>query len=196
MPRQAGFHEKFAATQACSSTARWSFPWRVPPLPCHHDSARIEPLPSHANLAQNISVFELPSASSSTSHRRPPPSDVSAAKGGGQRDGAHADHIDQLHSEAEKFLHGRQLVKSRPFDTECVNVTARSFSTTRYTGTYPTKWSEAIRSALTPKAELRPFDLLSGARTGRSGISTGRYSSDRRTLRRVDGPRKPWRPAS
>src|SRR6516165_6243244 len=128
LPRQAGLREKLTATQACGSTARWSFPWRVPPLPCHHNSARVEPLPSHANLAQNISVFEL--AFGELEHGRIAdrpdfqPSDVSAAKGRGRRGGARADNIDQLHSEAKKFRHGDQLVKSWPFDAERVNVTA------------------------------------------------------------------------
>src|ERR1700756_3338450 len=113
---------------ACDSTARWSLPWRGPPPPRHHNSARVEPLPSHANLAQNISIFELPFGELEHGRiaDRPDfqPSDVSAAKGRVRRGGARADNIDQLHSEAKEFRHCDQLAKSGPLDPERVTATA------------------------------------------------------------------------
>src|SRR5689334_4317252 len=62
-----------------------SCPRRVPPAPGQHKSARVEPLPSRANLAQDIAVFEI--AFSEFEHGRVAnradlqPSDIGAAEG-------------------------------------------------------------------------------------------------------------------
>ena len=100
----------------------------MPPASSHHKPASFEPLPSRANLAQDIAVFEI--AFGEFQHRcvagcsDRQPSDIGAAEGGGWSGSARADYIDQLHSEAEEFRHRHKLVESRPLDAERVNVAA------------------------------------------------------------------------
>ena len=120
--------QRLAKRRRGSAPMYLSRPWRVPPAASHHKSARLEPLSPHASLAKDIAVFEI--ALGEFEYGRIAgrtdlqPSDIGAAERccGGSR--ARSDHIDQLHSEAEKFRHCHQLIERRPLDAECVNVTA------------------------------------------------------------------------
>ena len=79
----------------------------MPPAAGHYKPARFEPLPSGANLSQDVAVLEI--AFGQFEHRRIADGadlqapDIGAAEGGGGSSCARSDHIYQFHTEANEF---------------------------------------------------------------------------------------------
>ena len=100
----------------------------MPPAAGHCKPARFEPLPSGANLSQDVAVLEI--AFGQFEHRRIADgadlqaSDIGAAEGSGGSGCARSDHIDRPHAEADEFRHRYQLVEGRTVDAEGMNVAA------------------------------------------------------------------------
>jgi len=116
-------------------------------------------LPSCANLAKDIAVFEI--AFGEFQHgcvadrADLQTSDIAAAERRCRRGCARSDCIDQRHSKAEEFRHRHQLVERRPLDAERVNVAA-DYVRKKPSGQHRLSRAKAERAAAVSDVENDP----------------------------------------